>query len=96
MKQPAGLNRNLDFPVAAFNAVLDKATIQSTSILNGAFMELLLGRMPLLDMTHKRVSYVGDAESEARTFTTMEQRPPHSRAAAAIDSDAPNVLRIAG
>jgi hypothetical protein len=90
---PAGQNRNLDLR-REFHERLDQAPIAATSILNGAFAELLTSRMPLLDFEAKRVSYWEDAE-ERMDFTTMENTAAFT-AAAALDPSAPRVLRIAG
>jgi nucleoside-diphosphate-sugar epimerase len=93
MKVPPGQNRNLDLR-REFHAVLAKAAIAGTSVLNGAFAELLISRMPLLDFTHKRVTYAGDADQKM-DFTTMDNTAAFT-AAAALDPDAPKTLRIAG
>jgi nucleoside-diphosphate-sugar epimerase len=90
---PAGENRNLDFR-REFNGRLDQAPISATSILNGAFAELLTSRMPLLDLEAKRVSYWGDAD-QRMDFTTMDNTAAFT-AAAALDPSAPKILRIAG
>jgi nucleoside-diphosphate-sugar epimerase len=90
---PAGENRNLDFR-REFNGRLDQAPISATSILNGAFAELLTSRMPLLDLDAKRVSYWGDAD-QRMDFTTMDNTAAFT-AAAALDPSAPKILRIAG
>ncbi len=92
-KQPPGLNRNLDLR-REFHGVLAKTKIKSTSILNGAFMDLLLTRMPLIDMTHKKVTYAGDPDQKL-DFTTMDNTAAFT-AAAALDADAPDILRCAG
>ncbi len=92
-KQAPGLNRNLDLR-REFHGVLAKTKIKSTSILNGAFMELLAGRMPLLDLTHKKVTFAGDPDQKL-DFTTMDNTAAFT-AAAALDGDAPEILRCAG
>ncbi len=90
---PAGENRNLDFR-REFHGRLDQAPIAATSILNGAFAELLTSRMPLLDLEAKRVSFWGDAD-QRMDFTTMDNTAAFT-AAAALDPSAPKILRIAG
>jgi nucleoside-diphosphate-sugar epimerase len=90
---PAGENRNLDLR-REFHGHLDQAPIAATSILNGAFAELLTSRMPLLDLEAKRVSYWGDAD-QRMDFTTMDNTAAFT-AAAALDPTAPKILRIAG
>lgn len=93
MKLPPGLNRNLDLR-REFHQRLDGAPIAATSILNGAFMELLTSRMPLLDFEHKRASYWENAD-QPLDFTTMDDTAAFT-AAAALDDQAPKTLRIAG
>jgi nucleoside-diphosphate-sugar epimerase len=92
-KLPAGENRNLDLR-RAIHERLDKASIAATSILNGAFSELLISRMPLLDLDAKRVSYWGNAD-QRMDFTTIDNTAAFT-AAAALDASAPRILRIAG
>jgi uncharacterized protein YbjT (DUF2867 family) len=90
---PAGENRNLDLR-RDFHKRLDKAAIAATSILNGAFAELLTSRMPLLDFDAKRVSYWESADQHM-DFTTMDNTATFT-AAAALDPASPRTLRIAG
>ena len=89
----AGENRNFDLR-REFRERLSGARIASTSILNGAFAELLTWGMPLLDFAAKRVSYWGDADQKL-DFTTMDDTAMFT-AAAALDPAAPAILRIAG
>ena len=91
---PAGENRNLDLR-REFLGRLDQASIAGTSILNGAFAELLTSRMPLLDLEVKRVSYWGDDADQRMDFTTMDNTAAFT-AAAALDGSTPRILRIAG
>lgn len=92
-KQPVGWNRNLDLR-RAFHERLDKAPIKATSILNGAFGELLTSRMPLLDFEARRVNYWESADQRL-DFTTMDDTASFT-AAAALDPSTPRILRIAG
>lgn len=92
-KTAEGGNRNLDFR-RAFHRRLDETSIRWTSILNGAFAELLTTRMPLLDFAGKRVTYWGDADQRL-DFTTMDDTAAFT-AAAALDASTPKILRIAG
>ncbi|RYG34733.1 NmrA family protein [bacterium] len=92
-KLPEGENRNLDLR-REFHQKLDEAPIASTSILNGAFMEMLLGGMPLLDRERKTVSYWENPDQRL-DFTTMDDTAAFT-AAAALDSSTPKTLRIAG
>lgn len=88
-----GENRNLDFR-RAFHRRLEGRRIRATSIYNGAFTELLNGRMPVLDLAEKCVRYWGDAD-QPLDFTTMDDTAAFT-AAAALDPSTPGALRIAG
>lgn len=91
-KLPAGDNRNFDLR-REFRTYLDKAPIQATSILNGAFGEILLYGTPLLDFKKQQVGYWEDADWRI-DFTTMDDTAAFT-AAAAMDPTAPRFLRIA-
>ncbi len=91
-KLPAGENRNFDLR-REFKAYLDKAPIQATSILNGAFGEILMYNIPLLDFKKQQVGYWEDADWRI-DFTTMDDTAAFT-AAAALDPTAPRFLRIA-
>lgn len=93
-KLAPGLNRNLDLH-REFKARLDRAPISSTTILNGAFMNLLTGEAPLILFKIKRVLYWGAAPDQLMDFTTMDDTAAYT-AQAALDSEAPPILRIAG
>lgn len=88
-----GENRNLDLR-RAFHKRLDTASIKATSILNGAFSEMLAHGMPLLDLELKRVTYWENAD-QRMDFTTMDDTAAFT-AAAALDPSTPRILRIAG
>ena len=88
-----GDNRNFDLR-RTFEAVLDRAPIQATSILNGAFMDMLGAEMPVIQPRIRRVLYWGDAE-QPLDFTTKDDAAAFT-AAAALDDTAPRILRIAG
>lgn len=92
-KTPPGTNRNLDLR-REFHAIIDKAPIAVTSILNGMFMDLLTGEAPMILFKLKRVVYWGHAD-QLLDFTTMDDSAEFI-AAAAIDSSTPRFLRIAG
>ncbi|MDB5507038.1 MAG: NmrA family protein [Devosia sp.] len=92
-KLDEGENRNFDLR-KAFHRRLAAAEISSTSILNGAFMELLTYGMPLFDRKAKTVTYWGDPD-QLLDFTTMDDTAAFT-AAAALDTAAPDILRIAG
>ena len=89
---PAGDNRNFDLR-REFRTYLDKAPIQATSILNGAFGEILTYNIPLLDFKKQQVGYWEDADWRI-DFTTMDDTAAFT-AAAALDPTTPRFLRIA-
>jgi len=91
-QQPAGENRNFDLR-REFQAQIDQAPIQATSILNGAFAELLTYNIPLLDFKQQQVGYWEDANWRI-DFTTMDDTAAFT-AAAALDPATPRFLRIA-
>jgi uncharacterized protein YbjT (DUF2867 family) len=92
-KQPVGWNRNLDWR-REFHAVLAGKRIASTSILNGAFLDLLTGEAPFLLPRLHRVLYWEHAD-QPMDFTSRDDVAAFT-AEAALDPDAPPVLRIAG
>ena len=89
---PAGQNRNFDLR-REFQEILDKASIAATSILNGAFGEILGYNIPLLDFKQQQVGYWEDADWRI-DFTTMDDTAAFT-AAAALDDATPRLLRIA-
>ena len=92
-KTPPGANRNMDLR-RAFKERLDGAPIQATSILNGAFMDMLTGQAPFILFGPRRVIHWGDADQPI-DFTTMDDVAAYT-AAAAMDPTTPRLLRIAG
>ena len=92
-KTVPGGNRNLDLR-RAFQARLDAAPIQATSVLNGAFMELLAGQAPLILDRPRRVLYWGSADQRL-DFTTKDDTAAFT-ARAALDPGTPRWLRVAG
>lgn len=88
-----GSNRNLDLR-REFASILDKTPIHATSVLNGMFTDLLKGQAPLILPKLDRLIYWGDAD-QPMDFTTMADTAAFT-AAAALDSQAPRFLRIAG
>ena len=91
-QQAAGANRNFDLR-RKFQEHLDQVPIQATSILNGAFAELLTYNIPLLDFKQHQVEYWEDADWRI-DFTTMDDTAAFT-AAAALDPATPRFLRIA-
>jgi nucleoside-diphosphate-sugar epimerase len=92
-KLPPGQNRNLDLR-RDFHRRLDARAISATTILNGAFAELLTGPMPLILFKLGRVLYWGDAD-QRMDFTTIDDTAAYT-ASAALDPSTPRFLRIAG
>lgn len=92
-KLAPGSNRNLDLR-REFMARVDRAPIAATSILNGAFADMLTGVAPFILFSRKRVLYWGSAE-QRMDFTTKDDVAAFT-AAAALDASTPRLLRIAG
>lgn len=88
-----GENRNLDLR-REFHSYLDKCPIASTSVFNGAFMELLLNEMPMIIFDKKLVIYWGRGDYKWG-FTTMDNTAEYT-ANVALDDNSPRYLRIAG
>ena len=88
-----GDNRNFDLR-REFMARTDRAPIQATSVLNGAFMDMLGAEMPVIQPRIRRVLHWGSAD-QLLDFTTKDNVAAYT-AAAALDNAAPRVLRIAG
>ncbi len=88
-----GKNRNLDLR-REFNGYLENAPIRSTSIFNGAFMDLLTTDMPLILYRFKRILYWGDPAVKMDLTYTADVAEYTARAA--LDADAPKILKIAG
>ena len=91
-KQPTGENRNFDLR-KEFMAYIDTKSIAATSIMNGAFAEILFYGTPLLDFKNKQVGYWENADWRI-DFTTMDNTAAFT-AAAALDDSTPRFLRIA-
>lgn len=92
-KLPAGANRNLGFR-SEFRERLDRAPVQATSILCGAFADMLTGRAPFILFKQRRVLCWGDPD-QLLDFTTVRDVAAYT-AAAALDETTPRFLRIAG
>lgn len=86
-------NRNFDMR-RDFGTVLDAATIEAVSVLNGMFMDLLAYGMPLFDLKKKSVSYWGDPD-QMLDLTTMDDTAAVT-ALAALDPQSPRYVRVAG
>jgi nucleoside-diphosphate-sugar epimerase len=88
-----GHNRNFDLR-REFWGRADRASIAVTSVLTGAFMELLEGDMPVLQRRIRRVLHWGDPDQRL-DFTTKDDVAAVT-AAVALDPTTPRVLRFAG
>jgi uncharacterized protein YbjT (DUF2867 family) len=88
-----GTNRNLDFRRECAS-LLYKMEIQSTSILNGMFTDLLRGQAPVILKDKQRIFFWGNADQEM-DFTTIENTAEFT-AEAALDPTTPRWLTIAG
>lgn len=92
-KSPQPENRTLDLR-REFNRILDKTAISSTSILNGAFLDLLLGPFPAFNLEARTVTYWGDPDSRLE-FTSLDDIAAFT-ALTSLDTSAPRRLRIVG
>lgn len=88
-----GENRNLDLH-REFQTRLDAAPIAATSILNGAFMELLLGQAPYILFKRGRIIYWQNPD-QVLDFTALDNVGAFT-AAAALDPKTPRFLKIVG
>jgi len=92
-KTRPGENRNMDLR-RRFMARVNAAPVRATSILNGAFADLLTGEAPIVLPRLRRILYWGDAD-QPLDFTTKDDVADYT-ADVALDADAPRLLRIAG
>jgi len=91
---PDGENRNLNLR-EEFRKILDaEQNIKATSILNGAFMDMLTGVAPFILYPLKRTLCWGDTE-QLMDWTTIEDTARYT-AFAALDEDTPRYLTVAG
>ncbi len=88
-----GENRNFDLR-REFMVRADRAPIKVTSILNGAFMDMLGAEMPIIQPGIHRVLHWGSPE-QPLDFTTKDNVAAYT-SAAALDDTTPRILRIAG
>ena len=92
-KTRPGDNRNLDLR-RMFMARIDAAPIRATSVLNGAFADLLAGQAPIVLHKRRKILYWGSAE-QLLDFTAKDDVAAYV-AEVALDDAAPRLLRIAG
>jgi hypothetical protein len=88
-----GENRNFDLR-KEFHKKLDAAPISSTSIMNGAFTDILAYNTPFYNVKQNSVAYWGDDPDFRVDFTSKDNTADYT-AAAALDPTTPKVLRIA-
>ncbi|TDW50604.1 uncharacterized protein YbjT (DUF2867 family) [Curtobacterium sp. PhB42] len=88
-----GSNRNFELR-REFAAALDAAPIRATSVLNGAFTDMLTGQAPLILFDRQRVLYWSSAD-QVLDFTTKDD-VARVTALVALDADAPRVVEVAG
>ena len=88
-----GSNRNFELR-REFAADVDAAPIRSTSVLNGAFADMLTGEAPMISFARRRVLFWSSAD-QILDFTTKDD-VARMVALVALDADAPRVLEIAG
>lgn len=89
----AGENRNFDLR-KAFHKKIDAAPIAATSIMNGAFSDILFYNTPFYNLKDNSVGYWGSDANFKVDFTTKDDTATFT-AAAALDNTAPKILRIA-
>ncbi|RGP61621.1 nmralike protein [Fusarium sporotrichioides] len=92
-KTKPGSNRNLDLR-REFHKTLNESGISWTSILNGGFMDLMVGDSPMINHKSRKVPYIGQP-SQLLDFTTMVDTAAYTAAVAADPNPTPNFLRIA-
>jgi hypothetical protein len=88
-----GSNRNFELR-REFAADLDAAPIQVTSVLNGAFADMLTGTAPMIAFGRCMVMCWSSAD-QILDFTTKDD-VARVVALVALDADAPRVVEIAG
>ncbi|KAJ5758386.1 hypothetical protein N7520_005542 [Penicillium odoratum] len=92
-KTKPGSNRNLDLR-RQFHTQLKKSGITWTSILNGGFMDLMVGDSPMINHKSHKVAYIGSTD-QLLDFTTMVDTAAYTAAVAVDSKPAPNFLCIA-
>lgn len=88
-----GSNRNFELR-REFAAELDAAPIRVTSILNGAFADMLTGQAPMILFSRHRVLYWSSPD-QILDFTTKDD-VARVVALVALDEGAPRVVEVAG
>jgi len=88
-----GTNRNFELR-REFAADVDAASIRATSVLNGAFADMLTGQAPLVLFDRQRVLFWSSPD-QVLDFTTKDD-VAWVTAHVALDADAPRVVEVAG
>jgi uncharacterized protein YbjT (DUF2867 family) len=88
-----GSNRNFELR-REFAAHVDAAPVKATSVLNGAFTDMLTGQAPMILFDRHKVLYWSSAD-QVLDFTTKDDTA-RVVALVALDADAPRVVEIAG
>ena len=88
-----GSNRNFELR-REFAAELDAAPIRATSVLNGAFTDMLTGQAPMILFDRQRVLFWSSAD-QVLDFTTKDD-VARVTALVALDPAAPRVVEVAG
>ena len=88
-----GSNRNFELR-REFAAHLDAAPVRATSILNGAFADMLTGTAPMIMFGRRKVLFWSSAD-QVLDFTTKDD-VAWVTARVALDDDAPRVVEVAG
>lgn len=88
-----GSNRNFELR-RDFAADLDAAPIRATSVLNGAFADMLTGQAPMILFARHRVLYWSSPD-QVLDFTTKDD-VARTVAHVALDDAAPRVVEVAG
>lgn len=90
---PEGENRNLNFR-EEFRQIIDKSAIKATSILNGAFMDMITGVAPYIIFPINRTLSWGNPD-QLMDFTLIDDVAAYT-AKATLDPTTPRFLKIAG
>lgn len=88
-----GSNRNFELR-RELAAELDAAPIRVTSVLNGAFADMLTGQAPMILFERRRILFWSSPD-QILDFTTKDD-VARTVALVALDEDAPRVVEIAG
>lgn len=88
-----GENRNFDLR-RTFKKYIDQSPIQTSSIFNGCFADILKYNTPILNLKDQSIGYWGEKADWKLDFTTMDDTAAFT-AEVALDDSAPRDLQIA-